>query len=375
MPSHQLEHHVIELRSDTFTKPSKEMFEYMQKCEIGDSQYDEDPTITLLEKRTAELFGKEASLFMPSGTMANLVAAMVHCDGRGSEMIVGDISHFNLWEQGGIGQIGGIYTRQIETLPDGTYDLEKLESMLPDHTDRGCGHVKVVAIENSHNWSGGRILPLDYLEKLGALMKKRNVKLHVDGSRVATVSAATGIDIKTWVKECDSVNFCFSKAVGAPIGSILIGNKDFIAKAVRVRQSLGGGMRQAGVLAACCLYGLDHLDENLKKDLVNAKRLAKGIHDLKTSVFCVDFDNIETNIVHLKINSNSFSADDLMDRLLKVTDSELKDLKRSIAVKVGGIDNKTVRLLTHLDVNSNEIELALLKIEYVANEFSNIENQ
>ena len=155
---------------------------------------------------------------------------MVHCNERGSEAIVGDKSHYNLWEQGGLGQIGGIYTRQIQTLDDGTYDLKVLESMMPDHSDRCCGRVKMVAIENSHNWCGVRILPMDFLEKLGILCRERNIKIHVDGSRIMTVAAASGIDVKTLVKDCDSVNFCFSKQCGAPVGSILIGDKEFIQK-------------------------------------------------------------------------------------------------------------------------------------------------
>lgn len=369
-----LDSYCVELRSDTFTKPSKGMYEAMVSAQVGDSIYDEDPTITKLEKTTAELFGKEASLFMPSGTMANLVAAMVHCSERSSEIIVGEKSHFNMWEQGGISQIGGMYARQIANLDDGTFDLEKLESMLPDDDDRCCGVVKAVCIENSQNWCGGRVLPMEFMNKLAVLLKKKNVKLHLDGSRVNTVAAATGIDVKLLVKDCDSINFCFSKACGAPVGSILIGDKEFIKKAVRVRQSLGGGMRQAGVLAACCLYGLEHLRENLKKDLANAKRLSEGISALKSSILSVD-NVVETNIVHMKITSTKLNSNDLIERLQKVTDAELKSLKHNIIVKVGDVDNKVVRLLTHLDVDSNEIEMALLKIEYVCREYENAKNQ
>lgn len=367
----EIESYVVELRSDTFTKPSKGMREAMYNAEVGDSIYDEDPTITLLEKTTAEIFGKEAALFMPSGTMVNLVSAMVHCNERGSEAIVGDKSHYHLWEQGGLGQIAGIYTRQIETLADGTYDLKVLESMLPDSSDRCCGRVKMVAIENSHNWCGGRILPMEFLEKLGVLCRERNIKVHVDGSRIMTVSAASGIDVKTLVKDCDSINFCFSKQCGAPVGSILIGEKEFIEKAVRVRQSLGGGMRQAGVLAACCLYGLSNLEENLKKDLQNAKRLAEGIHNLPGDVFHIDYENIQTNILNMKIKSEKLSSLDLIKRLETVTEDELKELNKSIVVKVGEVDSKTVRLLTHLDVDATGIEMAIIKLQFVAKEYAN----
>lgn len=364
------ESYEVELRSDTFTKPSKDMLAHMMKAEVGDSIYDEDPTIKLLEKTVAEMFGKEDSLYMPSGTMANLVAAMVHCNERGSEIIVGSKSHFNLWEQGGISQIGNIYSRQLENLDDGSFDLEKLENMLPDASDRCCGRVKAVCIENSQNWCGGRILKTDFMEKLGELCRKNDIKVHLDGSRIMTVSEKTGVDIKTLCKDCDSINFCFSKQVGAPIGSILIGSKNFIEKALRVRQSLGGGMRQAGVLAAACLYGLSKARENIKLDLANAYRLASGIHQLKNKVFAVDIENIETNIVHLEILSKKFGSLDLIERLQTVTKEELNHLKQSIVVKVGEIDKRTVRLVTHLDVNANEIEKALIKLEYVSNEYS-----
>lgn len=368
--------HTIELRSDTFTKPSKGMLEAMCKAEVGDSIYDEDPTITLLEKTTAEFFGKEASLFMPSGTMANLVAAMVHCNERSSEMIIGDKSHINLWEQGGVSQIGGIYTRQIKTLEDGTYDLDELETMLPSLDDRCVGNVKMVATENSHNWCGGRIVPLEFFTKLGKLLRERNVKLHVDGSRIATVAVASGIDVKTWVKDCDSINFCFSKACGAPVGSILIGEKSFIQQAVRVRQSLGGGMRQAGVLAACCLYGLERLEENLKKDLANAKRLAEGIHSLRgDGVFSIDYANIDTNIVNMKITQDKLTSAEVIERLQRITKEEKEQLKKSIILKVGEYDKTTARLLTHLDVNADEIELALLKLKFVSAEYAAGKNE
>jgi len=368
-----VESYVVELRSDTFTKPSKGMYEAIMKAEVGDSIYDEDPTITLLEKQTAEMFGKEASLFMPSGTMANLVAAMVHCEERGSEIIVGNKSHFNMWEQGGVGQIGGIYSRQIDNLPDGSFDLEKLEEMIPTEEDRCCGRIKLVCVENSQNWCGGRILPTEFVENLGLMLRKHNIKLHCDGSRIMTVAMASGVDIKLLCKDYDSINFCFSKAVGAPVGSILVGGKSFIQKAVRVRQSLGGGMRQAGVLAACCLYGLEHAQNNIKMDLANSKRLSEGIHKLNSKVFYIDIDNIETNIIHLVITSKKFTSSQLIQRLETVTDAELKQLKKSIKVKVGEIDKKTMRLLTHLDVNSTEIEQALIKFEYVNNEYLALE--
>lgn len=251
---------------------------------------------------------------MPSGTMANLAAVMTHCNERGCDIIVGDISHFNLWEQGNVSQIGGIYCKQIRNNQDGTFDLEKFEHLISDHTDCHCSRTKVVCIENTHNHCGGRVLPVSFIEDLRQICNRHDIMIHLDGSRIMNASIACGKSVKELSQHCDSVNFCFSKGLGAPIGSVLIGKKDFIARAKRVRKALGGAMRQVGLLAAACLHALDRAQENLTRDHENAARLASGI----STGGAVQLDNkVETNIVHLKLHP-SIKINDFIQRLAEV---------------------------------------------------------
>lgn len=203
----------VELRSDTFTKPTKAMLQEMIQAEVGDSIYNEDPTMIELEKTVASLFGKEASIFMPSGTMANLIGVMSHCNERGCEVIVGDKSHFNLWEQGGVSQVGGIYSRQVPNFSDGTFDLELVEDVIQDHTDTHCTKTKVICVENTQNMCGGRVLPQKFLDDLHELCVRHDIKLHMDGSRIINASLVTKQSLSEMCKHCDSINFCFSKVI------------------------------------------------------------------------------------------------------------------------------------------------------------------
>jgi threonine aldolase len=244
---------------------------------------------------------------------------MSHCYERGSEVVVGDLSHYNLWEQGGIGQIAQVYAKQIENLPDGTFDLSKLEKMIPDHSDPHCSQTRLVCIENTHNWCGGKILPTKFLDNLHEFCSSRNIKIHVDGSRIMNASVATRTSVKELCKHCDSINFCFSKSVGAPVGSILIGSRDFIQRAERVRKVLGGSMRQTGVLAAACLYGLEHAEENMKLDNQNAKNLAIGIEKATHGVVHVNSKDVQTNIVHMKILKPGLTVAEFITRLATVS--------------------------------------------------------
>lgn len=267
-----------------------------------------------MEQTVSDLFGKEAALFMPSGTMANLAAVMTHCNERGCDIIVGDISHFNLWEQGNVSQIGGIYCKQIKNNQDGTFDLENFEHLISDHTDCHCSRTKVVCIENTHNHCGGRVIPQGFVDSLRQICDRHGIMIHLDGSRIMNASIATGKSVKDLCQHCDSVNFCFSKGLGAPVGSVLIGSNNFISRARRVRKALGGAMRQAGLLAAACLHALERAPLNLTKDHANAIKLANGI----TTSPVVQLDNkVETNIVHLKLHPNIKIAN-FLQRLTEV---------------------------------------------------------
>lgn len=270
-------------------------------------------------------------------------------------------------------KLGGIYSKQVETLPDGTYDLEKLESILSlDLTDRWLTKTQLVCVENTHNILGGRVLKPEYLDRLHALCKKHQLKLHLDGSRLMNAAVALNVNVKELVRQFDSVNFCFSKGVGAPFGSVLVGSNEFIQHALRVRQSLGGGMRQSGIMAAACLVGLETMHENLRRDNENAKRLAAGLAQIKSKVFSVDVETTESNIVVLNIEkSNEIQAQTVVNRLKQVTPDELNALNESICVKSSPLHSKAIRMVTHCDVSAESIDLAIKKIRFVSEEMSN----
>lgn len=360
----------IELRSDTFTKPTKEMLEEMIQAEVGDAVYDEDPTMLKLEKTMADLLGKEASIFMPTGTMANLIGVMSHCNERGCEVIVGDQSHFNLYEQGGVSQVGGVYSRQVPNLSDGTFDLELVEDLIQDHTDAHCTKTKVICVENTQNHCGGKVLPTKFLDDLHSLCVKHDIKVHLDGSRLFNASLVSKQSLAEMAKHCDSVNFCFSKGLGAPVGSMLIGSKDYIKRAYRLRKLLGGSMRQTGLLASCCLHALRNAETNLRLDHSNAQKLGKGIQDVSRGV--VEVDLAITNITHVRIIPKDLTITKFIERLRTVTDEELTSLKKSIVVNVGDSDKRTMRLLTNLNVSTADVDLTIQKFNFICQEFSKI---
>jgi len=360
--------HVIELRSDTFTKPSAKMREAMKNAEVGDSGYDEDPTTNKLQEVVAEMLGKEHALFFPSSTMCNLAAVMAHCYERGSEAIIGDLSHYNMWEQGGISQVAGVYVKQIENLKDGTFDLEKLVSLISED-DRGCPVTKLICLENTQNYCGGRILPLSFVEKVANVCKENNIFLHLDGARILNAAVGSNTDVKEICKYFDSVNICFSKGVGAPVGSALAGSKEFIRRAARARQVLGGSLRQSGVLTACCLTGLEDYKEKIALDHKNAKTLAEGIVKRSHGLLHVDLECVETNIILVRSTDKRLESKNLIKRLAEVKDEEIEVLKGRNCVKFGIIDKHRMRVLTHCDVSENDVQLALNKIELVCLNF------
>ncbi|HNM36392.1 MAG TPA: low-specificity L-threonine aldolase, partial [Anaerolineales bacterium] len=254
----------VDLRSDTVTKPTPEMREAMAEAEVGDDVYGDDPTVNQLQVKAAEMLGKEAALFVPSGTMGNLLALLVHCS-RGEEVICGDKSHIYVNEAGGMAALGGIYPHPVPNQKDGTLRLEDIRaSIQPDDSHRTI--TRLVCIENTQNMCGGVVLSVEYTKQVGQLAKEHGLKFHIDGARIFNAAAALNVDIKELVAPADSVMFCLSKGLVAPIGSMLVGTKEFIAKAHRLRKMLGGGMRQVGVMAAAGLVSLDVMTGRLKQD-------------------------------------------------------------------------------------------------------------
>ena len=243
---HHQPQRVIDLRSDTVTKPSSLMRKVMFEAEVGDDVFEEDPTVNKLEHRVATMFGKESSLFLPTGTMSNLAATMSWCGSRGSEAIVGSSSHIYLYEQSNIAQIAGVSPHVLPNQPDGTIDLNLIERGIRANNIH-FPVTELISIENTHNYCGGRIIPSTYLESLYQLAKSNKIPVHLDGARIWNAASASGTTLSRLAESADSITACLSKGLGAPAGSMLIGPSSFIKKARRIRKALGGGMRQSGV--------------------------------------------------------------------------------------------------------------------------------
>jgi threonine aldolase len=315
---------VVDLRSDTVTRPSEGMRRAMAAAEVGDDVFGDDPTVNRLQERAAALFGFEASLFFPSGTQSNLAALMSHCQ-RGDEVILGMEAHSYRYEQGGAAVLGSIQPQAIVNQPDGTLDLKDVEAAIkPD--DPHFARTRLLALENTIT---GRVIPRAYFDQALALAKRRGLAAHLDGARICNAAVKLGLPVADLCRGFDSVSACLSKGLGAPAGTMLMGTKDFIARAKRARKILGGAMRQAGVLAAAGLYALEHNVERLAEDHANAARLAEGIGAPPPQTNMVFFDSSPGLVEHLA--------------------------KQGVVVLPG----LRLRLVTHLDVDAADIERAI----------------
>lgn len=263
---------MIDLRSDTVTRPSPSMLAAMTAAPLGDDVWGDDPTVIALQAAVAERTGKEAGLFFPTGTQSNLAALMAHCE-RGDEYIVGQLAHTYKYEGGGAAVLGSIQPQPIENAPDGTLPLDKIAAAIKP-IDNHFARSRLLALENT---IGGRVLPEDYVEQALALARSRGLATHLDGARVCNAAVASGRSLADLCGPFDTTSICFSKGLGAPVGSVLVGSRPLIERAHRWRKVLGGGMRQSGVLAAACLYALEHNVERLAEDHANAARLAEGL--------------------------------------------------------------------------------------------------
>lgn len=305
----------VDLRSDTVTKPTDAMRAAMTNAEVDDDVLGHDPTALRLETEMARITGKEAALFVPSGTMGNLISVLVHCNIRGSEVILGDISHIHIYENGGISTIGGVHPRTVKNNPDGTMDIDLIEAAIRD--PRGeivFPTTRLICLENSQANCGGRCLSAEYIDRVGELAKKFGLKLHIDGARIFNASVALGVPVHRLVAAADSVSVCLSKGLGAPVGSVIVGSKSFIAKAKILRKTLGGGMRQIGILCAAALVAIQENVGKLEDDHKNAKMLAEGLNQIKG--LKVDVPAVQTNIIYVDIEGNSnLTADKLCKNL------------------------------------------------------------
>ncbi|MCX7786781.1 MAG: low-specificity L-threonine aldolase [Spirochaetes bacterium] len=335
---------VYDFRSDTVTKPSAPMRKAMAEAEVGDDVYRDDPTVNLLEERAAELMGKEAALFAPSGTQTNLLAILTHC-GRGDEYIVGQDGHSYKYEGGGAAIFGSIVPQPIEFEPDGTLDLAKVKSKIKPN-DIHFARTKLLCLENT-NW--GRVLPMDYLAQASEFAKIHHLSTHLDGARIFNAAVKLKIPALKIAQYFDTVSFCLSKGLGAPVGSLLCGKREFIEEARRWRKVLGGGMRQVGILAAAGLYALDHNIGRLEEDHMNAALLTERLKSMP-EMEVLPYSGI-TNMVFAylrKGNPEGLAA-------------FLKD--RGILITV----RNPLRLVTHMDVDRKAVVALVEGIkEYLA---------
>lgn len=336
---------VIDLRSDTVTRPTPEMLEAMATAEVGDDVYGEDPTVNRLQEMAAARMGKEAGLFLPSGTMGNLAALLAHCQ-RGDEVILGNKNHTFLYEAGGISALGGIHSCQLPNAEDGSLVLAEVEAAIrPD--DPHSPITRLVCLENTHNRCGGTVQSLAYTRELCALAHSRGLVVHLDGARIFNASTALGVPAVELAQPVDSVTFCLSKALCAPVGSVLCGTREFIRKAQRARKMLGGGMRQAGVLAAAGLVALETMVDRLGEDHERARRLARGLKAIPT--LRLDADIPATNMVFCHF------ADP------KRTDAQ--DIVRGMALKgirVGAVGSRGFRLVTHYWIDNAAVDATVV---------------
>jgi threonine aldolase len=302
----------IDLRSDTVTWPTPEMREAMANATVGDDVYGEDPTVNQLENETAELLGKEAGLFVSSGTQGNLISILTHC-GRGDEIIVGDKAHTFMYEAGGISALGGVHPHTIPVQQDGTLLLDDIRRAI-----RGDNYhfppTRLITLENTQGTVGGIPVSKEYSDKVAEIARENNLILHIDGARIFNAAAAYNISAKELIETADSMTFCLSKGLCAPVGSLIVGTKDFIARARRTRKILGGGMRQAGILAAAGLISIHKMANRLHEDHANAQLIGQG---LKT-VPHLTIKSINANFVFIELHKDApLSPQELFEKLDK----------------------------------------------------------
>ena len=338
--------HTIDLRSDTVTLPTKEMREAILNAELGDDVFQEDPTINNLEKLAAKKFNKEAAIFLPSGTMANLVAVLTHCN-RGDEVILGDQSHTFLYEAGGISSFGGVHSRQLKNHNDGTMHLNDIKNAIRKK-DVHFPPSRLICLENTHNRCFGMPLETNYVNEVVDIAKNNDMSVHVDGARIFNAAVATGSTVADLTKNVDSVSFCLSKGLSAPSGSLLCGDKNFIHRARFNRKALGGGMRQAGILAAAGVVAIDIMSEKIIEDHQNAKALADGI--AKIDGIIIETEKIKTNIIYFKLDHPKIDSESLLDIMSKKN------------IRFFELGPNWFRLVTHSGISRENID-------YVISEF------
>ncbi|SAI68438.1 low-specificity L-threonine aldolase [Bordetella ansorpii] len=325
---------MIDLRSDTVTRPSPAMLQAMGQAAVGDDVMGDDPTVQRLQAAVAERAGKEAGLFFPSGTQSNLAGLMAHC-GRGDEYLVGQLAHTYKYEGGGAAVLGSIQPQPIEHVADGSLPLEKLKAAVKPADDPHFARTRLLALENTFH---GKVIPAGYIRQATDWARGIGLGVHLDGARAFNAAVASGVPVQAICEPFDSVSICFSKGLGAPVGSVLVGSKALLEQARRWRKVLGGGMRQSGVLAAACLYALEHNVERLAEDHANAERLARGLADIDG----VRIAARDTNMVFAEFDPVKCKC--------------LTEAMARQGILMRAVYDGPTRLVTHLDISASDVD-------------------
>ena len=333
----------IDLRSDTVTLPTPTMREAIYHAELGDDVFGEDPTTKRLEKIAAERMGKEAAVMVASGTMGNLVCVLTHCR-RAEEVILGNRSHTFLYEAGGMSALGGIHPHTIVNQPDGTMRLEDIEAAIRGHNVH-FPRTRLICLENTHNRCNGSALTPEYMETVAALAKDRGLMVHLDGARIFNAAVALQVDVKELTRHADSLSFCLSKGLSAPVGSVVCGSREFIAEARRNRKVLGGGMRQSGIIAAAGITALEQMVDRIAEDHANAQRLAEGI--ARITGLAIEPEKVQTNIIYFNLVSQRFTIEKLVTQL------------NNKGIKILQVAPTRLRAVTHYGISAEDIDLTL----------------
>jgi len=335
---------IVDLRSDTVTLPTPAMRRAMYEAEVGDDVYGEDPTINRLEALSAERMGKEAALFVSSGTMGNLVSVLTHCT-RGDEVILGDQAHIFRYEAGGVSALGGVMVHTVPNLPNGMLDPDDVEAAFRDASNYHFPRTKLICLENTHNRCGGRVLAPSQMAEIKAAADRLGVPVHLDGARIFDAAVSLGIKAKEIAAQADSVQFCYSKGLAAPVGSAVCGTEAFVQEARRMRKLVGGGMRQGGILAAAAMVAIDEMVDRLAEDHTNAKTLAEGLKGIKGLE--VDLDTVESNILMIDVKAPGLTAEQVADALT------------AEGVKINAMGPQRIRAVTHYGVDSDDTAYAI----------------
>lgn len=333
----------IDLRSDTVTLPSPAMHEAISRAALGDDVYGEDPTVNRLEQLAAAIVGKEAAVLVVSGTMGNLASVLAH-GRRGERLILGDECHIYCYEAGGASALGGLIYDPLPTRPDGTLPLEAIAAAAAASTDPHRAPPGLICLENTHNRCGGTVLSPAYMAEVHAIARRHGLPLHLDGARVFNAAVALGVDVQAITRHVDSVQFCLSKGLAAPVGSIVAGSAAFITQVRRMRKLLGGGMRQAGIIAAAGIVALTEMVERLDEDHANARLLAEGLSRIPG--IAIDLTRVQTDIVRFDLTDPNVSVADFLAGL------------QARGVLMGGMGGRTIRAVTHYGISADAVHQA-----------------